>query len=295
MNTAFGVAPTMTAYGRWKDAVTSAGRPRMLTRTSAIALAAVLALQPRASNAEDADADALAKTLANPVSSMASVPFQYNFDDGFAHGGYRHTLNIQPVLPMSVSEHWNLISRTILPVTYQEDIIPGTDQAGIGDINQSVFFVPKQPGPSGLIWGAGPVALIPTGTDGLSAHTWAVGPTVVMLKQNGPWTYGALANHLWDVAGGQRRVDISTTFLQPFLSRTLGGGLSVSVNFESTYDWIHSQWTVPLNVSMSKVTKIGSQRISVGGGLRAYLEVPDGGPDWGARITVTLLYPTGAH
>ena len=238
------------------------------------------------------DADALAKKLSNPVAALISVPFQYNYDDGYANGGYRHTLNIQPVAPFSISEEWNVISRTILPVAYQKDVIPGTDQAGLGDVTQSFFFPAKEPGPSGVVWGVGPALLLPTGTDDLGADTFGAGPTFVLLKQDKSWTVGALVNHISDIAGsGSRRRDISNTFVQPFLAKAFPGGRTLAFNIESTYDWKASQWTVPLNIQYSKVSKLGSQMISYQGGVRAYLDGPRGGPDWGVRFTVTLLYP----
>ncbi|WNH47082.1 transporter [Stenotrophomonas aracearum] len=256
------------------------------------ALPALVIAAAQAGQARAADADELAKKLSNPVAALISVPLQFNHDDGYANGGRRTTLNIQPVAPFSLSTDWNVISRTILPVAYQKDVIPGTDQAGIGDITQSFFFSPKETGPSGVVWGIGPAILVPTGTDDLGADTWGAGPTVVLLKQDAGWTYGALMNHIADVAGtGSRRQDISSTFLQPFLSRAYSGGRTLAFNIESTYDWKASQWTVPLNISYSKVTRLGSQMISYQAGVRAYLDAPDGGPDWGVRFVVTLLYP----
>lgn len=35
-------------------------------------------------------------------------------------------LEIQPVIPITLNEDWNVISRTILPITYQDDVFPGT-------------------------------------------------------------------------------------------------------------------------------------------------------------------------
>lgn len=257
-----------------------------------LVLAFFATLAAQTASAQQHDADELAKKLSNPVAALISVPFQYNYDQTHGDDGYRHNLNIQPVAPFQISEHWNVISRTILPVTYQKDVVPGTDQAGIGDITQSFFFSPREPGPSGVIWGIGPALLLPTGTDDLGADTWAAGPTFVVLKQDHGWTYGALANHLADVAGtGSRRADISSTFLQPFVSKAFTGGRTLTFNLESTYDWKASQWTVPLNVQYSKVTKLGSQMLSYQGGVRVYLETPQGGPDWGLRFGITLLYP----
>ena len=238
-------------------------------------------------------ADDLARQLSNPVASLVSVPMQLNHDE-WENGGSRTFLNVQPVIPMSLGEDWNLISRTIVPLVYQEDIVPGTgSQSGTGDITQSLFFSPKTPGAGGWIWGIGPAVLLPTGSDDLlGAGKWGAGPTAVALRQTeGGWTYGALANHLWSFAGDGNRNDVSATFLQPFVSKGLGQGRTFTVNLESSYDWKGEQWTVPVNVGYSKVTKIGAQLVSYQGGVRYYAEAPGGGPDWGLRFTFTLLYP----
>ncbi|MGD8930636.1 MAG: transporter [Lysobacterales bacterium] len=238
----------------------------------------------------------LAKQLSNPVAALISVPFQLNWDDniGPADEGSRLTLNVQPVIPISLNDDWNVISRTILPVVNQQDIFPGAgDQFGLGDTVQSVFFSPKAPSDSGWIWGVGPVLLLPTGTDDLlTADKWGAGPTGVALKQVGPWTYGALVNHIWSFAGDSSRNDISSTFLQPFVSYTTPQAISFAFNVESTYDWKSEQWNVPANLVVSKVTKLGGQLISVQGGLRYYLDSTDTGPEGlGLRFAVTLLFP----
>jgi Putative MetA-pathway of phenol degradation len=243
---------------------------------------------------EASDADALAKQLSNPVAALISVPLQANWDTGMGDGdGERTTLNLQPVIPLGISEHWNLISRTIVPLIDQSDVVDDDSQSGLGDITQSVFFSPKEPTASGWIWGVGPALLLPTATDDLLGNEqWAVGPTAVMLKQTATgWTYGALVNHLWSVAGEDDRADVNATFLQPFLTKGLGRGRTITLNTESTYDWTAGQWNVPVNVLYSKVTTFGAQRISLAGGARVYLDAPDGGADWGLRFVVTLLFP----
>jgi hypothetical protein len=234
------------------------------------------------------DADALAKKLANPVASLISVPVQQNLDYGYANDGWKSTTNFQPVIPISLSEDWNIISRTILPYNYTEDVVRPGSAKGFGDILQSAFFSPKDPTSKGWIWGVGPVASIPVGDDDFTTDEWLLGPTAVFLKQQDAWTYGALANHVWDVSGD---TDVSTTYLQPFLSYAAGGGVTYGLSIESTYNWNSEQWTVPIIVSYSKVTKIGSQLVSLSAGLRAYADKPDGGPDWGLRFVCTFLFP----
>ena len=233
-------------------------------------------------------ADELAKKLSNPIASLISVPFQYTYSREYGDDGYKNLLNVQPVIPVSISKDWNMISRTITPIIQQKNIRPGRSQFGLGDITQSLFFSPKEPTSSGLIWGVGPVALIPTGTDGIGANTWAFGPSVILLKQAGPWTYGLLVNQLWDTGG---QADISSMFIQPFLAKGLGKGRTLSVNAESTYDWNSKKWTVPINVSYSKVSKWGSQLVSNQVGAGWYATSPSGGPDWQLRYQLTLLFP----
>lgn len=244
----------------------------------------------------ESSAEDLAKTLANPVAAMISLPLQLNWDGdiGPDDAGDRLALNVQPVVPFSLNDDWNVISRTILPILHQSDVFPGSgSQTGLGDTVQSFFFSPKAPTAGGWIWGAGPVLLLPTGTDDLlSARKWAAGPTGVVLKQRGPWTYGALANHLWSFAGDGDRSDVDATFVQPFVTYTTPTAWSFSATIESTYDWEHDQLSLPVNLVASKVTKIGRQLVSFGGGVRYWVDSPDSGSEGvGLRLSMTLLFP----
>lgn len=314
----------------------------------------------------------LAKQLANPVASLISVPFQANedFRMGPTNNGYKFTLNFQPVVPISVSEDWNLIIRTILPYISQHDVfykdvpsypgLPNRDldeiesrfwgdvyrqareltglskdevkalipdgerneinerirkeanragkkfyydelkkhpqnrsQDGLGDTTQSFFLSPKAPGPGGLIWGVGPVFLFPTATHPfLGSGQWGIGPTAVALVQKDGWTIGALANQIWSIAGDDTRSSVNAMFLQPFVSYTTKTHTTFSLNTESTYNWSTSEWTVPMNLMVSQILKIGPQPVSIQLGGRYYAEGPSGAPEWGVRLNFTLLYPT---
>ncbi|PHS32859.1 MAG: hypothetical protein COA92_05805 [Sulfurovum sp.] len=238
----------------------------------------------------------MAIQLANPIAALISLPMQLNYDRGFqntsGNDSNKWTLNIQPVIPISISDDWNLISRTIVPIVRTDNLPLGSGtHNNIGDIVQSTFFSPKAPTESGWIWGAGPVFLIPSGSD-ISAETWGVGPTVVALKQDGALTYGMLANHIWSTGGG---FDISNTFVQPFFTYTTPSAMSVSLMTETTYNWEASdgnEWTVPLFMMVTQVGKIGNQLISYGAGIKYYAQSPDSGPQgWGARFVFTMMFP----
>lgn len=233
----------------------------------------------------------LAMQLSNPVAALISVPLQSNWDFGIgSKDAYQYKLNIQPVIPITLNSEWNLISRTILPVIDAESPYPGVDSAsGLGDTTQSFFFSPQKP-MDGLIWGAGPILLIPTATDDLlGSDQWGAGPTVVLLKQTDGWTYGLLANQLWSF--GSSDEDVNATYIQPFLSYTTKMHTTFAVNTESTYDWNAEQWSVPLNLTIAQLLKIGGQPVQFTVGGRYYAEGPDGGPEWGMRFVLTFLFP----
>ncbi len=241
-----------------------------------------------------AQAAELAKKLQNPIASLISLPIQNNFDWGAGPDGdgFQYKVNIQPVIPLALSDDWNLITRTIVPIVYQENIVGTSSQSGLADTMESLFFSPTKPAPGGWIWGAGPAFLLPTATDDLlGAEKWGAGPTAVVLKQTKGWTYGVLANHIWSFAGEDGRADVNATFLQPFVSYTTKTVTTFSLNTESTYDWQGHEWTVPVNITVQQLLKVGKQLVALQLGYRYYAEKPDGGPDWGLRFGVTFLFP----
>jgi hypothetical protein len=252
------------------------------------------------------DADELAKQTQNPVASLISVPFQSNFDFGLGERDATGALlNFQPVMPFGLSKSTNVILRVILPLTSQ----PGPDLAvnplifppqprptptrinGLGDTVTTVFFSPAKSGR--LIWGLGPVLLLPTATNtALGSEKFGVGPSLVALTQPGKWTVGVLANQIWSVSGASDRDDVNTTYLQPFANYNLGNGLSTGVSLEASANWeADDTWTAPLLFSLSKVTILGKRPVNFAIAAGPTLASSEAAAEWRFRLAATFLFP----
>ena len=241
------------------------------------------------------DMGELARKLNNPTASLISAPLQNNFDFGGGPNddGFQYKLNIQPVIPFKLNEEWKILSRTILPYIYQENRIGTSSQSGLADTSLTLWLSPEKEKKEGAItWGLGPAFLLPTATDDLlGSEKWGAGPSAIVLRQAHGWTYGALMSHTWSFAGESSRQDVSSTFLQPFLLYQTKMHTTFGVNTESTYDWENEQWTVPINLQITQLVKIGKMPVSFQIGGRYYAEKPSQGPDWGLRFTITLVFP----
>ena len=242
---------------------------------------------PLAAQEED-----LEKQIQNPVASLISVPFQNNIDTGIgAFDRSRNTLNIQPVYPVSLGNA-TLITRTIVPIIRQPT--GETDsQAGLGDINLSLFLTPAQPGK--VIYAGGLAMGLPTATDDvLGTKKLSLGPSVLVLLQPGTWTIGALVQNTWSVAGDEARGDVNLLFSQVFVTKNLSNGWYVNSAPIITANWeadSGDQWTVPLGLGGGKLTRFGTTPVNIQVGAYGYVVSPDGGPDWQFRAQIVLLFP----
>lgn len=242
---------------------------------------------------EDATEE-LAKAAQNPIASLISLPFQNNTN--FNLGPQEKTqnvLNIQPVWPFSISENWNLITRTIVPVISQPGLVPGQDREnGLGDTVFSAFFSPAES--AKVTWGVGPVFLLPTATDDrLGQDKWGAGASLVVLTMPGRWVIGSLFNNIWST-GGSGDNDVNFFTWQYFVNYNLDEGWYLTSAPIITADWEASsdnKWTVPFGGGFGRIFRVGKQPMNAS--LQAYhnVETPTFGPDWQLRFQLQFLFP----
>jgi hypothetical protein len=246
--------------------------------------------KPAADDGED-----LAKAAQNPVASLISFPLQNNTN--FAVGPFNRTqnvLNIQPVIPISLSENWNLITRTIWPVIWQPNAAQNTQGTfGFGDLNPSFFFSPAKPGK--LIWGVGPAFVLPTATsDQLGQGKLSLGPTLVALTTPGHWVIGALMNNVWSIAGTGSRPDVNQFLLQWFVNYNMKKGWYVVTSPIVTADWKATnggRWVVPFGGGVGRIMRIGPQPVNLTAQFYGNAVHPAGDSPWGMRLQIQFLYP----
>jgi hypothetical protein len=238
------------------------------------------------------EAAELAKKLANPIASLISVPFQNNTFYGIGPmKGTQNVMNFQPVIPIKLNEDLNLITRYIIPIITQYDITgENTSQSGLGDALVSAFLSPSKTH-NGLTWGVGPAFSIPTATNTyLGTGKFGIGPTAVILKQANGFTYGALINQIWSVAGQSDRAAVSQLFAQPFFTYNWKSGAGIGVVGAITQNWETKTNATTITVPFSGITKFGKQIIQLAVGPQFPVS---GNPiaDFGWRAQLVLIFP----
>lgn len=237
----------------------------------------------------------LAKQAQNPIANLISLPLQNNTNFGIGPDEEtQNILNIQPVWPFEITDEINLITRTILPVVSQPDILTGGIGRvnGLGDTTFTAFLSPKDS--KKLTWGVGPVFLFPTATDdALGSDKWGAGASAVVLAMPGHWVIGSLLSNVWSFAGsGDEDVNLFTW--QYFINYNLPDGWYLTAAPVITANWeadSDNTWTIPFGGGFGKIFHIGKQPIN--GQLSGYynVEKPDTGADWQLRLQLQFLFP----
>jgi hypothetical protein len=272
----------------WATSVTARAR----TVVIAVALFSFCVVTPAA--AQEHDVAALAKTSQNPIGDLITLPFQTNFNTG---GGLDDqtflNVNFQPVMPFKVSDGWNVIARTIVPL----DSLPGPNGSrfsGVGDIQEQIYLTPAKPG--AVIWGVGPMFSFPTSTIGpLQTGSWAAGPGAVVMKIAGPWVVGGVVNWFFTFEDAGDETEFNYFVLQPIVNYNIGRSgwaLAFSPIMTQNYDGESGdQWTVPLGLGIVKTTVFNGRPMNIGLHYFSNAASPEAGPGQQLRFLVSFLYP----
>jgi hypothetical protein len=237
----------------------------------------------------------IAKQAQNQIASLISVPLESDFNP---HTGANkedsYVFEMKPVVPFRLSNDWNLITRTIIPVIQVPDLAPGVSgTGGLGDVQESLFLSPTKAGP--VIWGAGPVISFPTATDKiLGTKKLSLGPTVVVLRSQGHWLFGSLVQNLFSVAGPSGRPDVNQMLLQPFVNYNLPHKWYLTSSPIITANWeakSSERWVVPVGGGVGKIVHLGKQPVNVYSQFFRNVQRPDGTSSWSARFNMTFLFP----
>jgi hypothetical protein len=237
----------------------------------------------------------IAKQAQNPIASMISVPLENDFNP---HTGIdkkdSYVFELKPVVPFRLSDDWNLITRTIIPVIQVPDLAPGVSgTGGLGDIQESLFLSPTKAGP--VIWGAGPVISLPTATENiLGTKKLSLGPTVVVLRSQGHWLFGSLAQNLFSVAGPSARPDVNQMLIQPFVNYNLPHKWYLTSSPIITANWearSGERWVVPVGGGVGRIVHLGKQPVNVYTQFFRNAQRPDGTSSWSARFQMQFLFP----
>ena len=259
--------------------------------------------------AREGNTEALAKEAQNPVANLISLPVQWNatpstrwaprvLDPAAEANRTFNVVNVQPVVPFRLNDDWLLVSRTIVPVIHRP-LAGSTDVIGIGDINPTLFLVPRTNG--SLQIGLGPTVVIPSATDvQLSSQRWSAGPAGVAVLTRGALVAGVLANNIWSFSGDGGRT-VNTMLVQPFVNVNLANGWYLASSPILTADWTapHGKgWTIPIGGGIGRLFRLGSQpfNASLQGFWNAARPEVQGDTLLGPvtiRLQIQALFPTG--
>jgi hypothetical protein len=257
--------------------------------------ACILSLCPVVQPVSAQETSEVAKQAQNPIASLISVPIENDFNPQTGiNKKDSYVLEMKPVVPFNLSNNWNLVTRTVIPVIQVPDLAPGVNgTSGVGDVQLSLFLSPAKAG--AVIWGAGPVVSFPTASQEiLGTKKLSVGPTVVVLRSQGHWLFGTLVQNLFSVAGPSGRPSVNQMLLQPFANYNLKHGWYLTSSPVITANWEvnpNQRWVVPVGGGVGKIVHFGKLPVNMYTQFFRNVERPDGTTHWSARFQAQLLFP----
>jgi hypothetical protein len=252
---------------------------------------------------QEQSASEVARELANPNSSLASLTLknQYRWYTGDLPGADdqdNFTMVFQPVFPLSLPQDDNGNKRTVFfrpgfPLLFDQPV-PQVENGGLdwdgvsalGDIGFDIGYGVSAK--SGFLWAFGMVGTLPTATDSdVAGKQLRLGPEFLLAKFEKWGIYGIFPSHQWNVTGWSDE-SFSTTQFQPLLTFILGDGWTAGSSPIGFYNWESSEWTIPINLTVSKTVVLGKTPWKFALETNYYVEQPDAfGPQWMIGFSIT--------
>jgi hypothetical protein len=242
-------------------------------------------------------ASELNRQLTNPVSSIWSIANQFN-NFKLNNGRWNNNWNFQPVLPVSLTKDWNLITRPVMPFynIVPHETAPGefNRATGLGDLALLELLSPAHSG--NWVLGAGPTFIFPTATSHFTGQgKWQAGPSVVVGYLTKQFFLGVFPQQWWSIGGEHGRPDTNQMNLQPIATLFFGEGWSIGYSGNILADWnapSEDVWTVPIGLGLAKVVKLGRLPIKVQLAVQ-YMPVHPriSGQEWNVQVSITPVIP----
>jgi hypothetical protein len=242
-------------------------------------------------------ASELNRQLTNPVSSIWSIANQFN-NFKLNNGHWNNNWNFQPVLPVSLTKDWNLITRPVMPFynIVPHETAPGefNRATGLGDLALLELLSPAHSG--NWVLGAGPTFIFPTATSHFTGQgKWQAGPSVVVGYLTKQFFLGVFPQQWWSIGGEHGRPDTNQMNLQPIATLFFGEGWSIGYSGNILADWnapSEDVWTVPIGLGLAKVVKLGRLPIKVQLAVQ-YMPVHPriSGQEWNVQVSITPVIP----
>jgi hypothetical protein len=242
----------------------------------------------------------LATQSQNPIASLISLPFEF---DSYQNVGEedrtQNTILFKPVVPIDITENWELVVRGIIPFIDQPDSGPIDGKTGVGDIQLQTYFVPKKTNSLGgdnfWTWGVGPVLQFDTASDDiLGTGRNAAGIGGVLFSKINNWTVGALLNNVWDVDSSNTREGVNFMTFQPFANYNLDNGWYLKTGPVITYNHeadSGNKWTIPVGAGFGRIFNLGKQPVNFSVSAYGLADKPDGGADVQLQAILVFLFP----
>jgi len=266
---------------------------------------------PAATPEHNLSATEINKKLTNPVSELWSITLQQNnYVLTIAGKGSSHwtsSLQLQPVLPVSLTSDWNLITRPVLPLftsnPYPVSVphpVPHTDIRRSTAFGDTILLEMLSPSPKlagNWLLGVGPTFIFPTASDVHNGQgKWQVGPAAIVGYLSKKWMLAAFMQDWISFAGQHNRDSVHQMNLQPVASYFLPDGWGIGYSGNVLANWRAERstdvWTVPVGISVSKVVKLGKLPVRIAlAGQYMPIHPNNFGQKWNIQLVLAPVIP----